>query len=158
MRRILAIFTAALSLCILASCEGAPGMDGRDGRDGVGVIDNIIINVPQKSWQYAGANDNNFFYATVPMKEITEDVFDGGLVKVYRTYNYDSADATQAELPFVLLKEESVDGGKVFYTETVDYEFGIGSITFYYTVSDFIYEYDPGFVPEAMQFRCVVMF
>lgn len=146
-------------LGLFSSCRGEPGRDGLDGRDGIGVINTYLINVPRESWQYSQIDDNNYFFATVKMPEITEPVFDNGLFKMYRVFDYDSADATQIEMPYVRHNEEFVeDNQKVFYTETVDYEIGIGNITIYYTESDFNYEIDETFIPEQMQFRCVVMY
>lgn len=141
----------------MTSCKGEPGAPGLDG---VGVIKTVLINVPQSKWAYSGQDNNNYFYATVDMPEITSAVFDKGLVKMYRTYNFDKTNASQLEMPYVRPVEgynESADEW-YFYTETVDYEFGIGTMTICYTVSDFDYEIDEEFVPEAMQFRCVVMY
>ncbi len=148
-------------MAFLSSCEGAPG---RDGRDGLGVMDAILINVTQASWNYTNVNDNNYFYATVDVPEITEKLFDNGVVKMYRTFDFDKASASQMEMPYTRQWEyktgqKDSQGRDIygFYTEQVDYEYTIGGITIYYTVSDFDYEIDQKFVPEAMQFRCVVM-
>lgn len=162
MRKILTALLLAASMAFLSSCEGEPG---RDGRDGLGVMDVVLINVTQASWSYSNANDNNYFYATVDVPELTGDAFDYGAVKMYRTFNYDKSDAVQMEMPYIRLNEYNTgyrdESGKDiwgFYTETVDYEFGIGYIRIFYTASDFDYELNESFVPEAMQFRCVVMY
>ena len=156
MRKIISFFIAVLSLCLLSSCRGAPGLDGRDG---VGVINSIQINLPQQAWQYSAINNNNFFFATVDMPEITQAVLDKGLVKMYRVFDTTSGNAAQMEMPYTRLAEEAVGEDEwVFYTETVDYEFSKGQIIIMYTVSDFNYELDEGFIPETMKFRCVVMY
>lgn len=155
-----------LSALILSSCRGLPGRDGydgrdgKDGKDGLGVVKTILVNVPENSWKYSFADNNNYFYATVDMPEITEDIFDKGLVKMYRVYNYDKTNASQIEMPYVRPQEWTPDEGLswCFYTEVVDYEYFIGSMTIAYTASDFDYELDKSFVPEAMQFRCVIMY
>lgn len=138
--------------------QGEPGMPGRDGKDGP-TIKNIVVNVNKEHWQYTNNNNNNCFFATVDMPEITENVFDYGIVKVYRLYDFDSSNATQIELPYVRHKEEQNTAGDwIFYTETVDYDYGIGKMTIYYTESDFNYELDQTFIPEAMQFRCSILY
>lgn len=162
MRKILTALLLSASLVFLSSCEGVPG---RDGRDGLGVMDAILINVTQASWNYTNINDNNYFYATVSVPEITESIFDNGVVKMYRTFDFDKTTASQMEMPYTRQWEYNTgykdDMGKDiwgFYTEQVDYEFTIGGITIFYSVSDFDYELNEKFVPEAMQFRCVVMY
>ena len=115
----------------------------------------VVIDVPQNKWQYSYNEDNNYFYATVNMPEITKQAFESGLVKMYRLY--DGKPASQMELPYVRLNEIVFDDGETyFYTETVDYEFSVGSLTIYYTASDFDYELNEKFVPDPMSFRCVI--
>lgn len=161
MKRLSFAFIIALA-AILSSCTGAPGLDGRDGRDGkdgLGVINSVLINVKQSDWMYSDQPNNNYFYATVTMPEITEKAFKMGMIKMYRSYDFGTTNATQIEMPYVRLNERNVGGNEwVFYTETVDYQFNVGSLTIYYTASDFDYEIDETFVPEAMQFRCVIMY
>ena len=121
-------------------------------------FDVLVVDVPQKAWVYSDLFDNNYFSATVKMPEITEDVFDEGVIMVYRTYDFDGKNPSQVALPYVRLNEEITATDEFFYTETVDYEYGIGTMNFYYTVSDFIYELEPAFVPDAMQFRVVILY
>lgn len=159
MKKNLLFMFLALSACLFSSCQGEPGKPGRDGRDGRDcVMQTVLIDVPVDSWNYSNRDNNNYFYATVDMPEITEQVFKNGLIKMYRVYgDIDKKDAAQLEMPYVRPKEFQYDNGDWgFYTETVDYDFGIGRMTIYYTASDFDYELDQDFVPEAMQFRCVV--
>lgn len=122
-------------------------------------IQTVQIGVPQSSWGYSYQDNNNYFYATVDMPEITKSILKTGLVKMYRVYDLGSRNEAQMEMPFTRLKEEQVNGGDwVFYTEAVDYEFSEGKITIFYTVSDFNYELDETFVPESMDFRCVILY
>lgn len=157
MKRLFQAAIIILSLGLLASCKGEPGLNGRDG---VGVISTVLINVPQSAWEYSRIDNNNYFYATVDMPEITNPVYEEGLIKMYRAYDFGSDYSAQTELPYVRHNEEYVeDGGyMVFYTETVDYEFSVGKMTIFYTESDFNYEIDESFIPETMQFRCVIMY
>ena len=152
----------ALALCVslltLASCKGEPGQPGLDGAF---TIKTVLINVEQKMWQYPDWSDNNFFFATVNMPEITEPVFDKGIVSVYRVFNWDFADATQIALPYsrpVEIAGRDCTGARSHFTETLEPEYGIGTLTISYTRSDFNYEDDLYFVPEAMQFRCTIIY
>lgn len=154
--RFLAIAVAVFSLAV-TSCQTKlqPVYYTEYNND----IETVLINVAKTDWSYTNTSSNNYFYASVNMPEITESVFDTGLVKMYRVYNFDKTTASQIELPFVRHSEycDYVTGNWLFYTETVDYEFYIGKMLIYYTASDFDYELDESFVPDAMQFRCVIM-
>lgn len=137
---------------------GPMGPQGPQGPAGPGSTYNIInFDVPQAAWQYTNANDNNFFFAEVQMPELTEEVFDGCIINVYRTFNYDNKNASQQALPSIRHYEQAVSGGVARWTETIDYEYGLGWLKIYYTVSDFIYEEDLNFIPDAMTFRCVIV-
>lgn len=152
MRKLLYALTLLGIILVLGSCQGEPG------RDGFGVIKTIDLKVPQSSWNYSNLTDNNYFYAVVDMPEITGDVFDNGLIKVYRTYNFDSQNASQVELPYVRPIEYEYKGNRYSYEEHVDYELFIGKIMICYTTSDFDYEANDSFVPEAMRFRIVTVY
>lgn len=139
--------------------DGRDGIDGQDGRDGLGVIDIVDITVEEDAWVYTGDKDNNYFFADVEMPEIDEDVFYGGMVRMYRVYNYGRSDVSQIELPYVLHREEieeAEDGTKSQYcfTENISFEYGVGYLTFFYTISDFFYYRSP----DPMRFRCVIMY
>lgn len=164
MRKLTLIMAAVL--CLFTSCAkhgpegpmGPMGPQGPKGEDGSANFEAIILDVPENAWVYSELPDNNYFCATIQVPEITEDVFDFGMINVYRTYNFDTADASQIVLPYVRLCEE-IDGSDVFYyTEAVDYEYGIGWINIYYTVSDFLYEDDLNYKPVAMKFRCIITY
>ena len=175
MRKILYYVSLFLTLCLLASCRGMPGLDGmdglpgrdgRDGRDGIdgrdGVASIIVkeVVIPQDSWCYSDIDDNNFFFYTFNnVKDLTKDVYDNGLLKMYRYITTDNKEV-QMEMPYVRLSEQYVPSIKdwVFYTETVDYDFSKdGDLTIYYAASDFDYELDEAFIPESMRFRLVIM-
>lgn len=145
------IITATVFILGLASCRKIEYVDTT-------TIDTILINVDSKDWIYSNFNNNNYFYATVDMPEITKSAFKTGVIKMYRTYNFGSSNESQIEMPCNIHHEEYVSSDNwAFYTETLDYEFSSGSVTIYYTLSDFFYEEDITFIPEAMQFRCVII-
>lgn len=151
MKRILSLSAILFfALTMLTSCRQASGLDA---------IRTIMIDVPKSSWNYTNKADNNYFYATVKVPELSERAFDQGMVKVYRVYHWDRTDASQVPLPYTHMAEAQTESGDwVFYSEMVDYEFTIGGITIFFTASDFDYELDSKFVPDAMKFRCVVMY
>lgn len=162
MRKLSLILLAAAG--ILASCQkigpvGLQGPMGPQGPKGDPASFNIVsIDVPQDAWLYSNFADNNYFVAEVKVPELTEEAFDYGLVNCYRTFAYDTKDASQIALPYVRLLEE-VDGSEVFfYTETIDFEYGIGWVRLYYTLSDFFYEVDETLVPEPMTFRLSIAY
>ena len=118
----------------------------------------FTMDITQDAWMYTNTENNNYFWASFDMPEITEDVFDKGLIKIYRTYDYWTDNPVQIELPHVRQAEYQISGDNWgFYTELVDYEISIGSVTIFYTASDFDYELDESFIPDDMQFRCVII-
>lgn len=153
-RRFLSSLMLVLAVAMFAACEGAPGRDGRDGRDGHGEIANVYIDVPQQSWQYSNIDNSNFYYATVQMPEIDQNVLRNGIVYVYRVLDYNTVDEIQQPLPFTLHSE--VEPGGYNWSESFDVEVSLGKLTIYYTASDFDYELS-GFVPDAEKFRCVIL-
>ncbi|MDO5321489.1 MAG: hypothetical protein Q4F39_03795 [Bacteroidia bacterium] len=159
MRKLTLIFLAAAS--IFASCQkvGPVGPQGPQGPKGDPASFSIVaVDVPQNAWQYSNYADNNYFVAEVKVPELTEEAFDYGLVNCYRTFAYDSNDASQIALPYVRLLEEVYDDDVYFYTETIDYEYGIGWLRIYYTLSDFFYEVDETLAPDAMTFRLAIAY
>ena len=117
-----------------------------------------VINWTVSSWNYSSANDNNYYYASRDVDIIDNDIFRNGNVQIYRVYDGDA----QTPLPYVRPQEYSViieDQEQWFsYVETVDYEFGIGYVSVFYTASDFAYEEEGGenIIPPAMNFRIVI--
>ena len=150
---------------LFASCRGAQGPAGKDGRDGIDGLVNVKIvdlSVSGNQWQYSGYDNNNYFMGTFDMPEITQDIYDNGLVQVYREYDTGTANAVQLLLPNTRHKEYSytdTEGNTQwgFYSETTDYEYGVGKLNVFFTASDFDYEIDTSFVPEDMRFRVVIM-
>lgn len=156
------------SVLLLASCQGERGPAGRDGRDGKDGINGLVnfkiidLEVQSKAWQYSGYVDNNYFRAEFEVPELTEDIYNNGVVQVYREYDTGTANAVQLLLPNTRHKEYSVqdENGETlwgFYSETTDYEYGIGKLNVFFTASDFAYEEDMTIEPEDMHFRLVMM-
>jgi len=111
----------------------------------------VDIQVYKADWQISA--DSAFYSASVNVPEITLKAFQAGLVKCYRDYNYGSQTPSRQELPCVFAKEENIGGNIFRYTEILDYEYAVGSITLFYTVSDFDYNASK---PDDMHFRLVI--
>lgn len=118
----------------------------------------VLMGVDPDEWVYTRDERGDYFRAKFDIPEITGDMFDNGLIKVYRTFDYLSPKPVQLELPQTRPVEiRFEDGSRYFYTEVIDYEIQVGALIVYYTVNDFDYEIDQSFVPDAMQFRCVLI-
>lgn len=129
--------------------------------DGVTAMPQSIVDVDVKkeNWQYSGKDNNNYFFAEIEMPEINWDEYNNSNITVYREYDSGTDKATQTVLPQVRHKEycyDEVNNLWGFFTETVDAEFTNGKLTIFYTASDFDYELNEAFVPDAMHFRIVI--
>ncbi len=116
----------------------------------------LDLQINPNDWSYSGVNNSNYFYATFNIEQLTKEVYDNGVVSVYREYDYGTDQATQTELPLTRYYEylsDSISNQWSFFCEHIDYEYNIGTITIYYIVSDFNYEIDEYFVPDEMHFR-----
>ena len=158
MKRILSFAIVLSALLFLSSCRGEPGRDGRDGRDGFGMIKIVNIDVPVDSWAYSDPYDqysNNFFYATVHIPELTENILNEGAYVMYFVLPNNGG---LMPMPYVHVYEFPT------YTETLDCRFEYdqvehcGVVTFTDMMSDFAYETDPTIYPGDMKFRLVIMY
>lgn len=161
-----AFFISLVALFAVA-CTGPQGPRGQDGLVNFKVIE---LDVTNRTWGYSETSDNNYFIASYDMPEITKDIYENGVVQVYRRLYDDKGNETSQQLlPMTRHNEYFITDNKVidgktytnttagFYTETVDYEYGIGFLNIFYTASDFDYEVDTQFVPDNMNFRVVIM-
>lgn len=140
-----------LSSCDSCTCEPVvPPVEQRVVRD---------LQINSNEWTYSGGENNNYFFASFTVPEITGNVYNNGNISIYREFDSGTANAIQTLLPYVRHKEYLKNEATkewAFYTETVDYEYGVGRVTVFYTVSDFDYELDTEFVPKSMHFRLVL--
>ena len=117
----------------------------------------ITVRVKATDWKYSNQGNNNYFYAGVDVLEITSAVFEKGEVKAYLVKDRDdSYYARKHALPYVLHKEDYINGNWIFWTETVDFTYGKGWVEFNFRASDFAYEEDVNINPEAMEFDIVI--
>ena len=160
MKKLFSLLFVACSLALsLTSCRKEPPVDPCTCRP------NEIINVDvyRNDWKYSDFGQkegnpyaNNYFFYTVDVPEITDDVFKGGDVQIYIVMNKEM----QHNLPYVRHYEEYVEVDSVgqwnYYTETVDAFYGKGWVEFQLTSSDFYYEDHIEYEPNAMSFRVVI--
>jgi hypothetical protein len=117
----------------------------------------ITIRVKAADWKYTNQGNNNYFYSGVDVPEITSSVFEYGEVKAYLVKDRgDSYYARKHALPYVIHKEEYLNGNWIFFTETVDFTYGKGWVEFNFRASDFAYEENLSINPEAMEFDVVI--
>lgn len=117
----------------------------------------LDFQINQNEWKYSDQANNNFFMATFNMPEMTPDIYDNGTILVYRELDWGTSNAVQQILPYSRHHEYQVGASTwAFFTETVDFEYGVGFMNIVYTASDFDYELNNTFVPETMHFRVVI--
>lgn len=85
--------------------EGPSGQDGRDGQDGNANVISINYFVGEENWYDVGTpGENDFFLAAdLDVPEITQDIYDNGLVLVYYRANDDEP---WIALPYTFISHE----------------------------------------------------
>lgn len=155
MKKIIGI---CLLACSLVACNNNYVVQGTKMK-----VVPVVVNAQDWKYTQMGDNDqfnNNYFYAGVNMPEITEEVFDAGEVKAYVVYDRMSVNKARKHLlPYVLHVEELLmDNEWVFYTQTIDFTYGIGWAEFNFRMSDFAYEEDVTINPPSMEFDIVITY
>ncbi len=153
-----------LTTFALVACEGPMGPEGPQGPQGeAGVGSWKILDLQVDSWNYSNTENglNNYFYADFEIPELTEFIYDYGMVQCYIEYNSGTENRIQQLLPCVrhneqLISENGVDT-MLYYTQTIDYDYGVGNVRIYLTESDFNYETDLTWEPDPMNFRLVLL-
>ena len=144
----LVLLFLALTSCIgTRGPQGPVGPQGPQGPAGEGTNWKIInLTVPANAWvEYADNNNqNNYYQALFDVPEITDFIYNSGLVLCYHEINN-----SQIILPYVRHKQDT-EGN--YWTTTVDFDYAIGSVAIYITHSDFADD-----APGEMNFRLVLM-
>lgn len=97
---------------------------------------------------------DTFFSATLDVKEITKSVLRNGTVQCFLVYE----DGSQACLPmtrYLSYEYENEGTGTTetaYYQKMIDFEYSVGTVNVYYSMSDFYYEQ----YPEKMTIRVVI--
>lgn len=126
--------------------QGEPGQTGQTGPQGEpGYGTNwytTAITVDENEWILMGQPNelNSFYYANKPLKELTKFIFDEGTVISY----IETEKGVKNGMPLVLHKAGQDASGEFFWTQTYDFDFYQGGISFYITYSDFSTKVKPG--------------
>ena len=126
--------------------------------------DPIYLKVQSQDWTFDTQNEQFFVSFDVP--ELTRKVFDNGSYSLHRVYNYGITEKTyQVGLPQTLYLWENVTSGgttqTIYYQQLVDYRVGIGYVEFQVSNSDFFYPSDANnnlIKPEAMVFHLQLIY
>lgn len=146
------VLISLLVLFTLASCGNTYYVDGAK-------LETVPLRIDAHEWQYSNQDNNNYFFADFSeMYEINREVFDKGEVKVYLVTNKSTASAQKNPLPYSLHAEEYNGREWIFYTQTIDYAFGINWLRIYFSMSDFEYEVNESINPPAMDFDVVITY
>lgn len=98
----------------------------------------IDLQVNEADWTYSNQADNNYYFASFDIPEITKDVYDNGIVNLYVEYKNDDGSYTMALMPAVRhIEEFDSEGKQILYTATIDAEYSVGKVVVVYTASDF---------------------
>ena len=139
------LWAACLLGLLMLSCKGEDGRDGQDGLD----ANFEVFNMTAMDASWVPSSDtqglNTLYQASFSVPELTEYICDNGLVTCYHVYS----DGVQAPLPVVRWFEDQ-DGNR--WSEVYDFEYQPGTLTVFFTVSDFYYVGSPG----DQQFRLVL--
>lgn len=150
----LIIIAAALTACI--GPQGPQGPQGEQGEPGISTQWEVInLTVPTDDWELVSSTDgtNPYYRAKFDVPELDDFIYDQGLTKCYIEFNRGTNNAYQQELPYVRHFEAYENDQQIIWTQTVDYDFGIGFVNVYVTFSDFFVDERP----ETMDFRLVLM-
>ena len=118
----------------------------------------IDLLVNTNEWKF---DDNaHQFYVRFNIDLLTANVYDYGEVSISREMTDAQNNPYQVALPMSLFMVETVDDGNggttdIFYTQHIDYRYGVGYVEIQLTNSDLAYETNGSdFVkPESMVFR-----
>jgi ribonucleotide monophosphatase NagD (HAD superfamily) len=114
------------------------------------VTESEVLDAPWDYWELNQEGTEYFVGYNVPA--ITSAVCNSGMVEVYAMSDVDNY-VSQNKMPYVRHYVDPRDG--YTWTETVSYAFERGSITFYATRSDFVYDPDHTTEPGNYKFRVV---
>lgn len=136
MRKLFLLLAVAM---FAVSCNDSPDVTGHVE----------LISIPASSWELVTNEFGNEYYAaTFNFPLLDRNVFKFGDVIAYR---FVDNGATLIPLPDTRHFETTERG---IWSESVTYEYGVGTITFIVINSDFVYPTPPG----AMNVRVVLLF
>ena len=116
------------------ACEGPMGPEGPKGPPGEGTGWKIIyMYILENEWEEIRSGNETYYTFTYRNSDITQYVYDEGAMIVHQILNFDNPEENQTPLPRVY---HHVDKDGYKWTETIEYIYKPGSITFFMTFSD----------------------
>ena len=110
----------------------------------------IDLKVKGNQWDIDSVDHKCFYFCHFDVPELTKDVYNYGEISVNREYNSGTEYAYQVALPETTYCVDTIAGNPYYYTQHVDYAYGIGFVEVFVTISDYYYD---EYVPETMLFR-----
>lgn len=151
------LFILLLAISFIA-CEGPMGPEGLTGPQGPkgepGYGNNWHVTsftVAKSEWKLVGnpGELNSYFYVDKPLKELTQTVYNEGSIISY----IETDKGVKNGMPYVLHLGEAEGSKEFLWTQTYDFDFYKGGITFYVTYSDF----NTQIRPDIETFHVVLM-
>lgn len=142
MKKVLFSFLAVL---FLAACEGPMGPPGRPGPPGLPGVDGAVwrifdYEIRNSNWSHTWQWTGDSYVCIISIPQLTRQVYDDGIVMVFHEWN-DNGTWRQQPLP----QSIPMIDGDVLFTEHIDFDYFIGGIRIFFTISDFHYEnWQPG--------------
>ncbi|MDR3327473.1 MAG: hypothetical protein LBT04_05020 [Prevotellaceae bacterium] len=100
----------------------------------------IDLQADVYSWQYSNDIDNNFYFVGFNVPEITDLVYNSGIVSMSIEYWATDGSNFQTSLPNVRHFEAWENGNLFLWTRTIDFEYYRGGVSVFVTNSDFVDE------------------
>jgi hypothetical protein len=131
---------------------GPQGPAGPQGEDGYGTNWEIIpVTVRQSQWRYNDDRENNgdqpYFYYTLHDSRITNFIYSEGAVIVYLDFG-----GVRTPLPSI---QHCRNENDELWTETIDFRYSPGEITFFFSLSDFFFP--SNYSPPTRDFKILLM-
>lgn len=141
-----------LMLLVFVACEGPMGPQGPPGDGGIEGWKIVDVTIPSKEWvlTYDADGLNPRFHCYVDIPEISNYVYDDGLVFAYLVQNYGTNDEVQTSLNCSVPFENEYGD---MWTEHYSWDYTTGSVAFYLTYSDFFVD----FQPATQHFKLVML-
>ncbi|MCR5050177.1 MAG: hypothetical protein K6A36_03745 [Paludibacteraceae bacterium] len=118
------------------------------------------LRLASADWQWDDQNQQFYYHFEVP--EMTSTIYNYGVFTVYREYGKGTNGAYQVALPQTICNAVEVSAGNyAYYTQHIDYAYGLGFIEIILTNSDYFYDQnDSGQLinPESMDFRVQIVY
>ena len=113
---------------------------------------NLDLHVNSADWQWS--EQGGYYYYTFSVPELTNTIYNKGIVVVYREFNKGTSDAYQINLPRIFPITDSGNGE--VYSQIIDFSYLPQQVEIAVTNSDL--KYDLKTNPESMDFRLSMMY